>query len=162
MTDHHGPAGPAVCAGPCCDRRLPSRARTGRPGLYCGQACRQAALRRRRLAEQAPHLRDQAQELLRGIDLPLADSGRERLAAMDGEQLVLAVRQARTVHKYLAALRETLGLPPHRMGLRTDYNGETPGRNPRPARRGPHPGPGQQPVPTELINLFLEPPPPAR
>ncbi|MFC8454793.1 hypothetical protein [Kitasatospora sp. NPDC057223] len=153
----HEPTASPQCAGPRCERQLPGPARTGRPGLYCGQACRQAALRQRRLAEQAPQLQEEAWKLLEGIGPELAAEVMEQLQSMDGEQLALVVRHARAVVEHQAALCGALGVLPDRTGLRPVAGGEVPTHSPRPAGRGPRPGPGQQPVPAGLLGLFLEP-----
>ncbi|MFD5083938.1 hypothetical protein ACFWOG_15035, partial [Kitasatospora sp. NPDC058406] len=118
-------------------------ARTGRPGIYCGQACRQAALRRRRLADQAPRLREEAQELLAGIGPELATTGQQGLEALDGEQLAQVVRHARAAREHLAALYGALDVLPDRT--------RSPGpsqaaRHPLPGRARPDAGPGQAPA----------------
>ncbi|MFF7458640.1 hypothetical protein [Kitasatospora sp. NPDC008115] len=156
MTNHHG-QGAAVCAGPRCERPLPGPARTGRPGLYCGQACRQAALRRRRLDEQVPQLRAQARDLLEGLGPEPAAAGRHSLEAMDGERLAVVVRHARAVGEHLAALHDVLGLPPRVTGGAAATGAGATAPAARPTARGP------RPVPGNLVHLFLEPvAPPAR
>ncbi|MFJ8478410.1 hypothetical protein [Kitasatospora sp. NPDC094011] len=139
MTKHHGQA-PSRCAGPHCEQPLPGPARTGRPGLYCGQACRQAALRQRHLDGQAPRLREEARELLEEIGPGTAAAARERLEAMDGEQLARAVRHARAAADHLTAL---LGLPPGRaLPGPGPADRPAPAPGPRPPVRGPRPAPG--------------------
>ncbi|MEV0537819.1 hypothetical protein [Kitasatospora sp. NPDC050463] len=145
-----------VCAGPRCGRLLPAPAATGRPGFYCGQACRQAALRKRRLDEQAPALRVQARNLLDTLDPALAAEVLGRLEEMDGEQLDLTVRHAQAVAEHRAALHQVLSVEDLPVGVRPAEDSVVPASGSRPAGRGPRPGPGQQPVPAELLGLFLE------
>ncbi|MEV7603198.1 hypothetical protein AB0O91_38095 [Kitasatospora sp. NPDC089797] len=159
MTKPQGQPAPA-CAGPRCRRPLPGPARTGRPGLYCSQACRQAALRRRRLDQQAPQLREETRNLIERIDPALAATGQPRLDTMDGEHLAHALRHARTAHEHLTALHHLLDTTHNPAGARAGSGSDTSPAPARPAGRGPRPGPGQQPVPAELIGLFLEPAPP--
>ncbi|WP_148283038.1 MULTISPECIES: hypothetical protein [Kitasatospora] len=111
------------CAAVKCTRPL-SRAATGRPSLYCSQACRQAALRERRSTEQAPALRAEAAALLALLALLAPRAPVHHLDGLTGEQLAHLVRHVRAVldlltltpHPGPAARHEPVQLPPDRHG----------------------------------------------
>ncbi|MFF2045869.1 hypothetical protein ACFVVX_36155 [Kitasatospora sp. NPDC058170] len=127
-----------------------------------GQARRQATLRRRRLDQQTPRLRQEARKLLEEIGPQPAAAGQSKLETMDGEQLAQVVRHARTARDHLTALHDALGTEHGPAGARAASDGSASATGARPAARGPRPGPGQQPVPTELISLLPEPRTPTR
>ncbi|MFG3055491.1 hypothetical protein ACGFZP_31730 [Kitasatospora sp. NPDC048239] len=122
-----------------------------------GQARRQAALRRRRLDQQTPRLRQEARKLLEKIGPQSAAAGQSKPETMDGEHLAQVVRHARTARDHLAAPHQALGTEHGPPGARAAPDGSASATDARPARPRPRPGPGQQPVPTELISLFPDP-----
>ncbi|MFE4362256.1 hypothetical protein [Kitasatospora sp. NPDC056800] len=99
--------GPA-CTRPGCGRPLP-KAATGRPALHCSPACRQAEHRRRRLEEQLPSLRAEARALL--ARLGGDEQARQALENLDGGQVAVFVRHARTAQAALDGAFALLGLP---------------------------------------------------
>ncbi|MGW3181678.1 hypothetical protein ACWDD9_20625 [Kitasatospora sp. NPDC001119] len=139
--------GPA-CARPGCGRALP-KAATGRPALHCSPACRQAEHRRRRLEEELPALRDEARALLALLG---GDEHAQRaLEGLDGGQVPVFVRHARTAQAALDGAFALLGLPaPTFDQAARGQQGE-----PAPAGRGKraqvH---GQQAVPEALLTAF--------
>ncbi|BAJ25903.1 hypothetical protein KSE_76230t [Kitasatospora setae KM-6054] len=116
-----------MCAGPGCREPL-IRAATGRPAVYCGQACRQAALRRRRLREAAPALRAEARDLLGALG---AASGvpestyEEHLGRLGAEDLDDLIRHARAARAGLDGVRGILGRgrPPARPAPAASWSG---------------------------------------
>ncbi|MFE4356866.1 hypothetical protein [Kitasatospora sp. NPDC056800] len=97
-----------VCARPGCGRALP-KAATGRPALHCSPACRQAEHRRRRLEEELPALRDEARALL--ARLGGDEQAQRALEGLDGGQVAVFVRHARTARAALDGAFALLGLP---------------------------------------------------
>ncbi|MFE4398674.1 hypothetical protein ACFRPV_33075 [Kitasatospora sp. NPDC056808] len=97
-----------VCARPGCGRALP-KAATGHPALHCSPACRQAEHRRRRLEEELPALRDEARALL--ARLGGDEQAQRALEGLDGGQVAVFVRHARTARAALDGAFALLGLP---------------------------------------------------
>ncbi|MFE4399369.1 hypothetical protein ACFRPV_36665, partial [Kitasatospora sp. NPDC056808] len=143
------------CARPGCGRALP-KAATGRPALHCSPACRQAEHRRRRLEEQLPSLRAEARTLLARLG---GDEHAQRaLEGLDGGQVAVFVRHARTARAALDGAFALLGLPartPDQAARERQDDTAATALAAAPAGRGKraqvH---GQQAVPENLLTAF--------
>ncbi|WP_404871066.1 UvrD-helicase domain-containing protein (plasmid) [Kitasatospora griseola] len=159
MTESEGTTG--RCTAPArggrdgeeCGKPLPSRKKTGRPVLYCSQACRQAALRHRQKATAGPVLLGQAQALLHELD-PLAAAETLHLMPLGEEQLAAFIRHARAVRNGLRGMYAVLGVELRPLDLQETRERL---REPRAAKAPGPAAPGQEELPAALVAAIEEP-----